>query len=122
MTEMTDPDGWAEARAQARAGGWDTVEIDLSGVRDKPGFLTACARALHLPDWFGHNWDALSDCLRDLSWAAPARGRVLVLTHWQPYAHAAPGEWATVEEILGEAVTHWRGRDTPLSVLLSLGD
>jgi RNAse (barnase) inhibitor barstar len=31
----------------------------------------ALSEALHLPSYFGRNWDALADVLRDLSWLAP---------------------------------------------------
>jgi len=46
------------------------VRIDLAGCTDKATLLARFAAALHFPDWFGHNWDALSDCLTDLSWLA----------------------------------------------------
>ena len=38
----------------------------VSGGNDKDTVLDAFARDLLLPDWFGHNWDALVDALRDL--------------------------------------------------------
>ena len=42
--------------------------IDLAGCTDKAELLARIARTLRFPDWFGHNWDALADCLCDLSW------------------------------------------------------
>jgi hypothetical protein len=48
------------------------VQIDLG---DKP--IEAIAKALGFPDWFGGNWDALEDCLGDLSWRKPPHRLVL---------------------------------------------
>ena len=42
--------------------------LDGTEIRDKAEFYDAVAAALGFPDWFGHNLDALADCLRDLSW------------------------------------------------------
>jgi RNAse (barnase) inhibitor barstar len=44
----------------------------VSGGSDKEGVLAAFASGLDLPDWFGHNWDALLDALRDLDGARGA--------------------------------------------------
>lgn len=38
----------------------------VTGGHDKASVLEAFATGLDLPDWFGHNWDALLDALRDL--------------------------------------------------------
>ncbi|MFF2851249.1 barstar family protein [Streptomyces sp. NPDC058001] len=105
-----------------RASGWTTTRLDLRGVADKAAFMERCARALDLPDWFGRNWDALADCLTDLSWAPPAQGRVLLVTGWQTYAGTRPDEWGTAQEVFADAVTYWRGRDTGMEILLTIGD
>src|SRR5690606_7438472 len=52
----------------ARGLGFAAVAIDLSGCRDKDEAFERFAAALRFPDWFGRNWDALADCLDDLSW------------------------------------------------------
>lgn len=41
------------------------VRIDGASIESKADFLTAVAEALDFPDYFGHNWDALDECLRD---------------------------------------------------------
>ena len=41
------------------------IRIDLSRAHDKPAVMAALAAALHLPDYFGGNLDALADCLND---------------------------------------------------------
>ncbi|MFE9998589.1 barstar family protein [Streptomyces avermitilis] len=104
-----------------RAGGWTPIELDLGGVTTKPAFMDRVALALGLPDWFGRNWDALADCLADLSWAPPARGRLLVITGWQEYALAAPHDWGIAQEVFGEASDRGRSTGTALHVVLALG-
>ena len=42
--------------------------IALQGITDKAALLRKIAAELGFPDWFGENWDALEDCLTDLTW------------------------------------------------------
>ena len=55
----------ATIAAALRAKGTTTWLLDTRGVHDKAGFMDRCARDLALPDWFGRNWDALADVLRE---------------------------------------------------------
>jgi hypothetical protein len=109
-----------QALDAARAAGWETAVLDLSGVTDKAALMTACAEALRLPDWFGANWDALADCLSDLQWWPAGPGRLILVRDWQTYAAARSEEWGTLQEIFADAAAHWRGTDTGLVVLMAL--
>jgi hypothetical protein len=102
------------------SGGWAHIELDLHGVMAKPAFMDRCARALDLPDHFGRNWDALADCLTDLSWAPPVRGRLVVVTGWREFALAVPNDWDMAQEVFAEAVGHWAGTESELKVVLAL--
>ncbi|MFE0136609.1 barstar family protein [Streptomyces sp. NPDC059037] len=105
----------------ARGAGLSTVSLDLSGVSDKRGFMGRCARALDLPDWFGHNWDALADCLTDLPRVPSTPGLLLVVSGWQAYAQAAPQEWIVAQEVFSDAVAYARERSTGLEIILAFG-
>ncbi|AQT71575.1 barstar family protein [Streptomyces sp. fd1-xmd] len=118
------PQPLAPALAAAEAAGRTAVRLDLDGVRDQTGLMGRCGAALRLPEWFGGNWDALADVLKDLSWLpdAGAAGRLVAVTSWQGYAGARPAEWETFVEVLEEAVDFWRGRqdgEPGLTVLLA---
>ncbi|QDQ10416.1 barstar family protein [Streptomyces spectabilis] len=115
------PKALAGVLGAVRGTGWSTVALELSGVRDKDAFMERCATAFALPGWFGRNWDALADCLTDLSWQQPAQGRLVVVTGWQEYARVAPGDWEIAQDVFAAAVEHWRGADTALEIVLALG-
>ena len=38
------------------------------GISDKKALLSLIASLLRFPNYFGSNWDALDECLTDLSW------------------------------------------------------
>lgn len=42
------------------------IRIDCGGCADKKELHARIAAALAFPDWYGHNLDALMDCLTDL--------------------------------------------------------
>jgi hypothetical protein len=92
-------------------------ELDLRGVHDKPAFLARCAAALHFPQGFGLNWDALADCMEDLAWQPP-QGLVL---HWHGgggFARSAPADLMTALEIFGAAAAYWSTRKRCMVLLL----
>ncbi|MDT3399223.1 barstar family protein [Streptomyces sp. B1866] len=93
-----------------------TADLHLTGVSDKAGLLAACARDLQLPDWFGRNWDALADCLTDLSWWGRPGSYLLRVRGWEEFRTAAPEAAATAAGIFAEAEAYWGGSDTPMTV------
>ena len=48
------------------------------GLRSKQKLLGVYADRLEFPGYFGWNWDALEECLRDLSWLPPGQAIVVV--------------------------------------------
>ncbi len=56
--------------------GIDAVWVDRAPVFDRTTLLHALYQALHLPAWFGFNWDALEETLFELN---STGGRPIVL-------------------------------------------
>ncbi|MBN1152941.1 MAG: barstar family protein [Dehalococcoidia bacterium] len=108
----------AELRTLAAARGLDFTLVDLRNVPDKAGFLGEVSNALLFPSYFGMNWDALSDCLTDMSWKL-AVGYVLFLRGFQTFAEAAGEDAAVAVQILGVAAHYWRQKGVPFYAVLS---
>lgn len=53
--------------------------LDGASMTTYDGLMDEFSRGLQLPDYFGRNWDALDECLADLSWL-PAGDRVVLIT------------------------------------------
>lgn len=96
-------------RRAAMRGKLAWMEFDSGEARNKPQFLAACARDLEFPDGFGGNWDALADCLQDLSWR-PAPGHVVLWRGASGLASAAPDDFATALEIFRDTAIYWKER------------
>ena len=92
-----------------RGSGLRVSRIGLAGAADKEALLERLARALEFPRWFGGNWDALEDCLTDLSWSGAA-GHVLLIDG----AGELPGdERGILLDILASAAASWAERKRP---------
>jgi RNAse (barnase) inhibitor barstar len=57
--------GTATLVERLQAAAWTVAIIDGRRCPTKASLLTEIARVLQFPEWFGHNWDALVDCLRE---------------------------------------------------------
>jgi barstar (barnase inhibitor) len=76
-----------------------------AGLLHKRDLLTVLARDLDFPGYFGWNWDALEECLRDLKWIEYPR-RILLIHDGLPFQP----DWdnrATYLSIIKNAVAAW---------------
>ena len=113
----------AEIRAEADEIGWRCVVLDGAAVVDKASFLDECARGYGFPAYFGHNWDALADCLTDLQWLPPPEsgtggGILTVLEDSDTFARADLDAYSIALEVWEEAAEAWRRIGLPFTVLL----
>lgn len=94
--------------------------VTLAGeaIPDRPAFFAALATALHFPDYFGHNWDAVYDLLTDPGWF-PNEGLVLVLANFPRFAEQQPEQWRKGLQVFQDACDFWQPLGRPLHVLLS---
>jgi len=81
--------------------------------------MARMASALQFPDYFGHNWDALDECLADLGWL-DAEGFVLAIEHSRDLRTAGTGDYATLVSVLEDASDQWRGHGVPFWAFISL--
>ena len=68
------------------------IVIDCTGAAGKQELHIRIAQALQFPDWYGHNLDALMDCLTDL----PVT--FVVLQGWDTLDAWADGFWETFRD------------------------
>ena len=94
---------------------------DLAGCHDKDELLHRLAVSLQLPASFGHNWDALADCLRDLGWL-PAWGHVLLFEHVDDLRATASRDYEILLGVLDDAATFGAEHDHPWFAFLALPD
>ena len=84
---------------------WLTVSTGPAAVfdgracRTRAAFFDEAVRVLDLPGYFGRNWDALTDSLRDVT-------RPLIVEHAEHLLSAEPpGQFATLLAVLSDAST-----------------
>ena len=102
----------------AKRAGYASFHIEGKNIGRKEQLLNHVATALHFPKDFGHNWDALEECLTDLEWV-DAEGYVIYYDHIDGLLNAHPDQFETLVEILRDAVASWKEDDTAMVVLLS---
>jgi hypothetical protein len=90
-------------REVVRGSGLRLADVSLKDAQPKEEILVRIARALDFPDWFGGNWDALEDCLSDLSWLE-AQGWVLVFRDFEALSRDDLG---VLMDVLGSSAEYW---------------
>ena len=83
-------------------------------ISSKEQLLNVLYEKLDLPGYFGFNWNALYDCLRDFAWINHER---IVMIHEQLPALAGDDQ-KTYVEVLADSVIDWKpGEEHKLEVV-----
>lgn len=85
-----------------------------SGLKTKKELLESVGQALSFPEYYGVNWDAFEECIRDLSWLPEG---VIVLVHEDLPMEEDDASRRTYLDILSGAVGKWKG-DTKRSLCI----
>lgn len=75
------------------------------GLKHKTALLGALSLALQFPNYFGENWDALDECIRDLSWLPSGN---VILTHPDLPLPDDRASLSTYLSVLKDAIEKWR--------------
>ena len=105
--------------------GFAVRTIQGKKCRTPSGLFDEFARALDFPDYFGHNWDALEECLADFEWLQ-AKGYILLIHDADAVLPEDEEEYETLLEILSDAGEAWSkgqtadGRRAPFHVCFAV--
>lgn len=78
--------------------------INLTEINSKKDLFTELQTLLHFPDYFGHNWDALNDCLKDFHWIEE-KG-IVIIHNKLPILNF--DELCIYIELLYDAINDWK--------------
>lgn len=106
----------ADVRHAVEHAGWRFGHVDGLAAQTKAELLRAVGEALDFPAWYGQNFDALADCLADVTGGG---GTVLLWDGWGPFARTDPQAFSVALSVLGTRVHAERG--SPFAVLLRGG-
>lgn len=101
----------------ARQADLQLLEVELGHFSKLDRILRELGLALHFPDWYGANLDALHDCLTDPDWL-PKRGIVIRITGLDELQQKARPAFTTLLEVLGSAARERSAAQLPLWILL----
>ena len=113
----TDEDTARVVFSAAASVGFNAYRIDLSLATTSKKLFQILGCSLHFPDWFGDNWDALADCLSDMSWSE-ADGYVLLLQCLEDLQRVEAETVTKFFDLLRDAANNWRTQGVPFWVLV----
>lgn len=106
-------------REAALAEGMIYYACDLGDATTGEEVLQGLAKTLKLPEWFGNNFDALYDCLTDLTWQHTSAS-VIVLSGVESLYTSDPEVWEILLSVMASAAEYWQNAETPFWIFIDM--
>ena len=103
--QIEDISKYSKIRADYIGKQYNVVEIDFKVVKTKSGILDLFSNQLRFPSYFGSNWDALWDCIKDLEWLETKNTAVLIKDGRKLEDRES---YNTLRDILRDATPYWK--------------
>jgi hypothetical protein len=94
--------------------------VSIKGASDILGVFDAVARTFEFPDYFGRNFDALCDCLRDMEWLQGS-AYVLILADASDAWKRFPLDMGIFTIVWLTAAMSWRDSGVPFKLGFEMG-
>jgi Barstar (barnase inhibitor) len=98
--------------------GLATFRVSVEGVRTDRELLARIATAMQFPGYFGGNWDAFQECLRDMSWL-PSKSYVLILENSLSLWQSTPQAGGSLIESWLFVAQEWAQENVSLQLVFS---
>ena len=106
-------------RRHASELGHAILSVDCSGVYTKEDLLDELGKALRFPEYYGRNWDAVDECIRDMAWIR-AKGYLVLFIELNVAAQRIPGEVVNLVDVVDDVIYEWRAEGTPFNVVVEV--
>jgi len=111
---------YAVVRAAGRKPGTYAAYLRGKRCRTRTGFFREISAAMQFPAYFGENWDALSECLRDLNEWLSFKAITVVIDDYDRLfgsGQKAARDRETMRGVFEDAAAFWAVRDVAFRVI-----
>lgn len=103
------------AKQSAKQSKFQVFHLEGQSITNRDLYFQKIADLFQFPDYFGHNWDAVADCLTDLSWEEGDR-ILIVYSHSQGLSEEH--DWEIAIRIWANTIEFWGQQGVMVSVVL----
>jgi hypothetical protein len=117
--QLVSPITLAELADLNRDGRAKIFYLDGQQIVDRASLFDRFATTMQFPEYFGHNWDALEDCLTDIFYEDAVDRQLIILGRLDNFAIDDPHQWSMLLAICKSTVEYWQDTATPMYILIS---
>jgi RNAse (barnase) inhibitor barstar len=97
--------------------GTKVFAFDGDRIVDSTSLFQEFATVMQFPEYFGHNWDALNDCLTELDGHEVDR-YIITIDKLDCFISKDLSQWTNFLDVCKSVVEYWQDTETPVYILL----